>query len=531
MTDSLGPAPGAGIDPPITFEVTRGVPALVLAVTMVFLPGCEPGDPTASARVGSGASRVETEADPTERESPGSESSPVPAGSRATTVFSTSEPRPEAGLDLDGERSREPGGPDREELPIRIASIFPAYGRFALSGIESHRGVEMAAEARRARGRVAGRELEILFYRTRSDRFDVLEAAIDAWESGALAIIGSNASTLSNALRDLVQTRGIPMVSNVSTVPDLTWNPETGRNHEYVFRVCHNDRTMGRFLAECARMDLGARRAAVLFDVSRRYSVHLADAFIQAFEDPSSLGGTGATNDFTGATAANDATSAVERHFYAPLETDFRRQLRAIDRFDPDVLFLPASFVDASLIATQAHDLGLRATLLGGDSWSNRLLFKRGGPSGAAYHADHWFKRKEKESAFVALYEDRYGEEPNGARAALAYDALNVTLRALENLGPVSDRALTERIQHTRARLAGLLALVNLEGVTGPLTFDEHGDPPQAGVIIKIEDGERSLYKDFSSVSEDSESSGEQGPAEAGPDAEPVVPESAGGER
>jgi len=439
----------------------------------------------------------------------GIETPPKSDAPSAVATPASISPSPRPVISFSSPATPQPPLATRGERPIRIASIFPVYGRYAISGVESHRGVEMAADAYRQRARLDGRDLEILYYRTRSDRFDVLEAAIDAWEAGALAIIGCNASTLSNALRDLVQTRGIPMISNVSTVPDLTWNPETGRNHEYVFRVCHNDRAMGRFLAEFAREDLGARKAAVLFDVSRSYSVHLAEAFTLAFEAGASDGEAGTGADVgAGDDAVDDAIAspAVERHFYAPLETDFRRQLRAIDRYDPDVLFVPASFVDASLIATQAREMGLRATLLGGDSWSNRLLFKRGGPAGAAYHADHGFPEED----FVERYRQRYGEDPNGARAALAYDALDVALQAIENLGPVSDRALTDRIQHTRARLADLLALVNHVGVTGTLTFDAHGDPPQAGVIVRIEDGERTLFKDFSSaVDPDADTAGD----------------------
>jgi branched-chain amino acid transport system substrate-binding protein len=362
------------------------------------------------------------------------------------------------------------------EPTLKIASIFPTLGRYAISGEESHRGVQLAFEEEAASGSVHGREIEILYYRTGSEEKDVRAAAAEAEAAGALAIIGSNASNLSQAIRDIAQIRGIPMISNVSTVPDLTWDPKRNRNREFVFRVCHNDRVMGRFLADFAREDLGAGKVAVLNDVSRSYSRNLAEGFIDRL-------------------ASVSPAIEVRQYYYAEYETDFRAQILAIKKFDPDVLFVPGSFIDASLIAVQSTDLGLEATLLGGDSWSNRLLFSRGRPPGPSYHGDHWFV----EGPFRDAYEARYGAEPNGGRAALAHDAFGVLVTALRNLGPLTDGDLgattKQRLSRTRDRLRQALARSVYPGVTGTILFDEHGDPPQKGVIVRIEDGVRTLVK------------------------------------
>ena len=44
---------------------------------------------------------------------------------------------------------------------------------------------------------------------------------------------------------------------------------------------------------------------------------------------------------------------------YLALETDFRPQLRLVADYRPDVVFVPGSFTDATLIAGQASALGL----------------------------------------------------------------------------------------------------------------------------------------------------------------------------
>ena len=52
-------------------------------------------------------------------------------------------------------------------------------------------------------------------------------------------------------------------------------------------------------------------------------------------------------------------------------------------------------------------------------------------------------------------------------------------------------------IGHTRDRLRVAISHAVFEGVTGTIAFDEHGDPPQQGVIVKIDQGVRTLFKDL----------------------------------
>jgi branched-chain amino acid transport system substrate-binding protein len=347
---------------------------------------------------------------------------------------------------------------------IPIASIFPTVGRYALSGIQSHRGARMAVEDLNRGGGIHGRKVSLLEYGTGSYFFDARHAAeLAAGEGGALALIGSNSSSLSKAMAEIAEARGVVQVSNVSTAQDLTWDPATGRNRPHVFRVCGSDEVSGRLLAEFAREHLRARRAAVLYEVGRTYSASLARSFVEAFHD-------------------RDPGRVTAEFVYLPLETDFRSQLREAAAFRPDILFAPASFTDATLIAIQAERLGLHATLLGGDAWSNRLLFKRGGPSRPAYHSDHCFPAP----SFQDEYRARWHEEADGCRAILAYDAVRAVAAALSVLGPLPDEDLRRGLAQTRERLRAALARVDVRGATGPIRFDARGDVRRGAAIIEV---------------------------------------------
>jgi branched-chain amino acid transport system substrate-binding protein len=346
---------------------------------------------------------------------------------------------------------------------LRIATVFPAWGRFAISGIQSHNGARLAVEELNGRGGVRGRRLKLLEYRTGSYFVDAQEAAERAADRGVLAIVGSNASSLSRAIADVAESRGLPQVSNVSTAQDLTWDPLTGADRRFVFRVCATDVVMARRLAEFARDHLKARRAAVLYEVGRSYSAKLARSFVEHFQDAS-------------------AGRTTAEFFYLPLETDFREPLREVAAFAPDVVFVPGSFTDATLVALQADRLGLQPTFLGGDAWSNRLLFKRGGPSRPAYFCDHCFPP----ASFAERYRVRFRQDADGCRAVLAYDAVRALAAALQSLGPLASDDLAGRLAETRERLRAALAAVRTQGETGTLRFDAHGDVRRGVGILEV---------------------------------------------
>jgi len=344
-----------------------------------------------------------------------------------------------------------PVAPRDGSLPL--AAIFPAAGRYALSGVQSLNGARLAVDDLNRAGGVRGRPVTLLEYRTGSYFLDARQAARLAAETGALAIVGSNSSDLSMAIAEEAEARGLVQVSNVSTAWDLTWDPATGRDRAFVFRVCSTDVVMGRLLAGFARDALRAERAAVLYEVGRTYSARLARSFVERFRDP----------------AAGRTTAEF---FYLPLETDFRAQLRAVQAFEPDVLFLPGSFTDATLIAQQGAALGLGATLLGADAWSNPLLFKRGGPPRPAYFVDHC----SPPAGFNERYREVFGQPTQGCRAALAYDAVSAVARGVEKLGALADADLGERLHDTRRRLRDAVAAADFAGITGRVRFDRVGD-------------------------------------------------------
>ena len=147
------------------------------------------------------------------------------------------------------------------------------------------------------------------------------------------------------------------------------------------------------------------------------------------------------------------------------------------------MLFLPGSFPDATLVAAQAVEVGLRVTLLGGDAWSSPLLFQRGGPPGDAYYVELCSPAPE----FDRRYEAAEGQEPPGCRAVLAYDAVKVIAAGLRSLGPLPDEALDASLAATRRRLRDAVSRNEVDGATGKIRFDAHGDRRQGVALYSVE--------------------------------------------
>ena len=347
---------------------------------------------------------------------------------------------------------------------VPIAAVFPTIGRYAVSGLQSLQGARLAVEDVNREGGVNGRPLRLAEYRTGSYFVDAREAASRAARDGALAIVGANSSELSTAVAEEAEADGILQITNVSTAADLTWDPKTGRDRPFVFRMCASDDVMGELLAGFARDRLRAKRAAVLYEVGRTYSQRLARSFISRFSD-------------------DVAGHEVAEFFYLALETDFRPQLLRIREFRPDVLFVPGSFPDATLIAAQAAEAGLDVTLLGGDAWSSPLLFQRGGPPGEAYYVELCSPSPE----FDRRYEKAEGQEPPGCRAVLAYDAVRVIAAGLRSLGRLPDEALLSSVAETRRRLRDAVSRNEVDGATGRIRFDAHGDRRQGVALYSVE--------------------------------------------
>jgi branched-chain amino acid transport system substrate-binding protein len=340
--------------------------------------------------------------------------------------------------------------------PVKLGFFMSLTGRDASFGEAALRGARLAVDDLNTAGGIFGRPVELVVEDNRSLPGESATAAKKLIaRDKVVALIGECASARTLEAAPVAQAAGIPLVTPAST------NPRVTAVGDCIFRVCFADPFQGAILATYAYKNLGLRRAALLIDSTAPYSVGLAEVFAKTF---TALGG-----------------KIVASQKYSGDAKDFRAQLTAIRSTKADAIFLPGYYVAAGLAAQQARELGLRATLLGGDGFEAPQLLEIGGAAleGTVYSTHYSAESQAPASRrFVAAYQARHGSVPVGL-AALTYDAIHLVADAARRAGTTERTALKQALAATR----------DFPGITGRTSLNEHRDAIKDAAIIAVRSG------------------------------------------
>lgn len=350
------------------------------------------------------------------------------------------------------------GGPGAADNAVGNEIIFGEYGSMTGSestfGVSTHKGIMMAVEEANANGGIKGKKIKVISEDTqgRSDEAVTVVTKLIT-QHKANILLGEVASSRSIAAGEIAQQYKIPMISPSST------NPKVTQIGDYIFRVCFIDPFQGAVMAKFAANHLKLKKAAIFRDLKSDYSVGLADYFAKEF---TKLGG--------------EITMDVH---YSSGDVDFKSQLTAIKGKKPDILFVPGYYTEVGLIAKQARELKIGATLLGGDGWDSEELTKIGGKDiVGGYFSNHYTPddRNPVVQNFVTQYKTRYsGEVPNGL-AAMGYDAALVAIDALKRSTDLTTKSIRDAIGAT----------TNFQGVTGVITINSERNAVKPAVVLKV---------------------------------------------
>ncbi len=342
--------------------------------------------------------------------------------------------------------------------PVKIGIYEPMTGSLAAGGQQTMEGVNLAYEIR---NKVLGRPIEIVLVDNKSEKIEAAHAMAHLIDKEkVVAVVGSYGSSLSLAGGPLAMKAKIPVMGTSPT------NPLVTKDNPYYFRACFIDPFQGEVMAKYAFKELGAKKAAIVQDVTQDYSVGLASFFRKAFikltEDPKSI---------------------VVLTSFQTGDSDFTAQLTRVISKKPDIIFMPSYYQDMAHFAIQAQQLRVNVPILGGDALEAPELVTIGGDAveGIKFstHYSSEAAGREASKVFVEAYQKKYdGRMPN-AFAALGYDAYMLIIDAIEATGSAEPQAIRDTIANFR----------NHEAVTGMLTFDSNGDPIKSAVILGVEDG------------------------------------------
>jgi branched-chain amino acid transport system substrate-binding protein len=209
-------------------------------------------------------------------------------------------------------------------------------------------------------------------------------------------------------------------------------------------------------MAHFALTALNAGTAAVMTNASNQYSVDLARCFMDRFQKEGRV---------------------VAEVDYLQAANDFRSELNEIQRFYPDVVFVPGYTRDSAFIIRQARNMGIGCIFLGGDGWGNFMYDYAGDAVIGSYFSNNWHidQPGPGNRAFSKRYAERCNYSPNGL-VALTYDTVYLLADAIRRARSAAPEAIRDALADTR----------DFIGLTGPVVFDANGDPRKQVVILRF---------------------------------------------
>ncbi len=345
------------------------------------------------------------------------------------------------------------------EEPIKIGVFLPLTGQNAFGGQLELEGIQLANKEQPA---VLGRKVELVIVDNKSDKVEAANAVTRLTSKDkVLGIIGTYGSSLAMAGGEVAEKAKTPVIGTSCT------NPLVTKDKKYYFRACFIDPYQGAGAAAYAFKTLGARKAAILKEVSSDYGVGLANFFNNSFK---ALGG-----------------EVVANLNYNANDQDFTAQLTQIISQKPDVLFIPAYFAEGAIIMKQARELGATFRIMGGDAMDNPETVKIGGAAVEGFlhttfpYDPEMTNMNPTAKKFTENWRKAYpGKEPN-VNAALGYTCYMMFMKAIETAGKADSEAVT----------AALASLKDFQAVTGTLSINASHDAESPVGIIEIKNGKR----------------------------------------
>ncbi|MHB8533880.1 MAG: branched-chain amino acid ABC transporter substrate-binding protein [Sulfuricaulis sp.] len=337
------------------------------------------------------------------------------------------------------------------EMIVRIGSVSPLTGPQAHLGKDNYNGALMAIDEVNAEGvTLGGRKVKFVL-ESEDDQADPRTATIVAQklvDEHVAGVIGHLNSGTTIPASKIYSDAGIPQIS-----PSATAIAYTAQGYKTAFRVMTNDRQQGRVLGEFAVKQMNAKHVAIIDDRTA-YGQGLADEVAQAVQ---AAGGT-----------------VVAREYTTDRSTDFLAILTSIKGRKPDLVFYGGMDAQGAPMVRQMHSLGMQTAFLGGDGMQTAEFLKLAGADAEGVTASSPglpLDSMPGGRAFREKFTAQYGTIQN--YAPYAYDAVMTLVAAMKSADSADP-----------ARYLPALARVQRDGVTGHISFDEHGDIQRGAITL-----------------------------------------------
>lgn len=365
-----------------------------------------------------------------------------------------------------------PGG-DLVEVKIGVSSPFT--GDVAALGTGIRNGAQLAIEEAAPELEEMGISLSMLAVDDAADPKTGVNAANQmVSDSAVVGIVAHLNSGVSIPASAVYNEAGVVQVSPASTNPALTL-----QGFENVFRVCTIDTVQGSFAAEYAYDELGFTSVAVIDD-STPYGEGLAAEFAAAFE------------------AKGGEITSTDKIQVKDL--DFTALVTKIRSANPDLIYFGGMYTEAALVSKQSKEAGFEGPVMGGDGLYTQQYIDIAGAANAegdfATSIGLPLSEQPKGQEFQDMFEATFPGQTIEAYDTYAYDATMVVVEAIKAVAADLGADAVTSVAGKQAIIEAV-AVTDMQGVTGTVSFDENGDTTNKAVTpYVVRDGAWVPYTD-----------------------------------
>ena len=347
------------------------------------------------------------------------------------------------------------------EDALKIGVIGPFTGAAAIYGTACKNGAQIAAEQINAQG---GLQIELLNEDDEHDAEKSINAYNTVLDNGAQMIAGTTTTAPCIAVGAQANEDRVFMLTPSASSVDVI----DGKDN--VFQVCFTDPNQGKASAAYINEKGLATKIAIIYNNADAYSTGIYQTFI---EEADKLG-----MEVVSTTTFTDDT------------TDFKTQVSDAKDSGADLVFLPIYYTPASLILAAAKSMDYAPVFFGVDGMDGILTMEGFDPTLAEgvfmltpFSAD---AEDERTQAFVARYQELFGEVPNQF-AADCYDAVYALYTASVNAGIDGSTSPEDACELLIAQFTS--PDFKIEGLTGDMTWDATGLVTKIPTAVVIKDG------------------------------------------
>ncbi len=337
---------------------------------------------------------------------------------------------------------------------IKIGFMGALTGNEASYGIETLKGMKMAAEDLNKAGGVLGKKIEIVesdHGSKQTEAASVVQKMIS--KDRVVAIVGDPTTGKTKLAAPICQQNKVVLLSAGAVGPGVV---EFG---DYIFRDTLLDAVAAPAVTKYLVNELGWKKVAIVTSTNNDYSVGLTKIFEEAL-------------------AANNA-QIVDRESIQDGDQDFSAQVTRIKQAKPDGIIFTGYYTEGGLFMKEVRKQGLDLKMAGGDGLLSPVLWKLGGDAVEGSMVYTGFAADPENAApqtkeFIKKYQAANDNKLPDMFSAQGYDAVMLLAKAMKEANSTDPSKFKDALAKTK----------DYPGVSGTLTFLPNREPVKSPVYL-----------------------------------------------